>query len=100
MNRFDKSDRSGRCEYLFEIEDDIYKVLLPAWISPEELDRALDETALEKIFWCWDRAEDGKYIVEAGLRVFEAELPDGLSDKEAEELIKQEILKRIDRRVI
>ncbi len=92
--------RRGRCEYLFEIEGEAYEVILPAWISPEQLYRALDETALEKVFWCWDRAEDGKYTIELGCRVFETELPEGLSDKEAEQLIRQEVLKRIDRRVI
>ncbi len=90
----------GRCEYLFEIEGDIYEVILPTWISPEELYRALDETALEKVSWFWDRAGDGKYIVELGRGAFETELPCGLSDKEAEELLKKEVLRRTDRRVL
>jgi len=90
----------GRCGYLFEIEGDVYEVILPTWISKKELYRALDETALEKVFWCWEREKDGKYTVEMGRRVFETELPEGLSDKDAEELLKKEVLKRTDRRVL
>ncbi len=90
----------GRCEYLFEIEGDIYEVLLPARITPEELDRRLDEKALEEVYWCWERIGGGRYAVQLGANVFEVFMPEELTDKKAEELIKEEVLKRIDRRVI
>ncbi len=90
----------GKCGYLFEIEGDIYEERLPLWISFEELSRRLDEKALGTVWWCWERVSDGKYVIEKGSDAFELRLPEGLSDKAAEELIKREILKRIDRRVL
>ncbi len=87
------------CEYSFEIEGDIYETLLPTWLSPEQLSQALDEKALDVVYWCWERSDSG-CVIQIGYKTFELPLPADLPDRDIDEIVKNQVLQRICRRVV